>query len=188
MRVFVITPPEPVLTLAEVKLHLRAEGDDEDALIEGMMSAALGHIDGPDGWLGRAIGPQTLEARTDLRCCSDTVRLPFPPVVELVSVSYLDSGDVEQMADLDDFELLGRDLVAKGSTWPWAGGSSRREAVRIRYRAGYEDLPPAIRAALLLMVGDLYGARESFAVGVSATAVPMSTTVEALLQPYRVFG
>ena len=186
MRVFVITPPDP-LDLDEVKAHLRVEGDDEDTLIQAYAAAAMANIDGPDGWLGRAIGIQILEARCDTLTCGDCIRLPFPPVIELVSVSYLDATGVEQMTDLDEFEVMGRDLVASGSSWPWMGGSTRREAVRIRYRAGYETIPAPIKAAIMLMVGDLYRNRETVSAG-TMTQVPMSTTVENLLAPFRVFG
>ncbi|BCI70005.1 hypothetical protein SPKIRA_08350 [Sphingomonas paucimobilis] len=188
MRVFVITPPEPVISWQDVDAHLKLDGDVEQAaLVEGYVAAATGHIDGPDGWLGRSIGVQTLEARCDALTCGNCIRLPFPPVIELVSVSYLDATGVEQMADLDEFEVMGRDLVASGSEWPWIGGSTRREAVRIRYRAGYETIPAPIKAAILLMVGDLYRNRETVSAG-AMTQVPMSTTVENLLAPFRVFG
>lgn len=62
-------------------------------------------------------------------------------------------------------------------------------AVRIQYLAGYDTTPPAVAAAMLLMVGDLYGNRGTVETGVRAAAVsvPMSTTVENLLAPYRVF-
>lgn len=186
MRVFVITPPDP-LDLDEVKAHLRVEGDDEDTLIQAYVAAATAHIDGPDGWLGRAIGIQILEARCDTLTCGASIRLPFPPVIEMVSVSYLDATGVEQMADLDEFEVMGRDLVASGSEWPWIGGSTRREAVRIRYRAGYETIPAPIKAAILLMVGDLYRNREAVSAA-AMTQVPMSTTVENLLAPFRVYS
>lgn len=192
MRVFVVTPPEPVVSLADAKRHLRVDGNDEDALIEAMIAAATGHIDGPDGWLGRALGVQILEARTDFSCGS-SIRLPFRPVVELVSVSWFDRGNVEQMVDLEDLELLGSDLIAAGTAWPWSGGSTRREAIRIRYRAGYphdgnvSTLPAPIRAAILLMVGDLYRNRDTTAVG-TINKIDMSTTVENLLAPFRVFG
>ncbi|WP_347091675.1 head-tail connector protein [Sphingomonas parapaucimobilis] len=188
MRVFVITPPEPVISWQDVDAHLKLDGDVEQAaLVEAYIAAATGHIDGPDGWLGRSIGVQTLEARCDTPTCGSCIRLPFPPVIELVSVSYLDATGVEQMADLEDFEVMGRDLVPSGFEWPWEGGSWRREAVRIRYRAGYEAAPAPIKAALLLMVGDLYRNRETVSAG-AMTHVPMSATVENLLAPFRVFG
>lgn len=187
MRVFVVVQPSPVVTLDDAKAHLKVDGSDEDALIEGYVAAATGHIDGPDGWLGRAIGVQTLEARCDNLSCGSAIRLPFPPVIEPVSISYLDAGGVEQMADLDDVELLGADLTATGAAWPWVGGSGRREAVRIRYRAGYAEVPPAIRAAILLMVGDLHRNRQESIIGTISSIVSMSTTVENLLSPFRVY-
>ena len=62
--------------------------------------------------------------------------------------------------------------------------------MRIQYSAGFTTVPSAIMAALLLMIGDLYSNRQTVETGVRAAAVsvPMSTTVETLLQPYRVFG
>lgn len=186
MRVNVVTPPQPVVTYEQVVARLKLGGGEDERLdVEAMIAAATGHIDGPDGWLGRAIGRQELEARFDL-WCGATVRLPFPPVLELVSAHYLDGSNIERDANLADLELIGSDVVSAGSSWPWEGGSRRREAIRIRYRAGYEALPPVIETAILLMVGDLYRHRGTVAAG-TATAVPMSTTVERLLAPLQVF-
>lgn len=182
MRVVVITPPTAVIDVEEAKDHLEVEHDNDDAKIQGMVAAATSHVDGPDGWLGRAIGVQTLEARFSTSACY-SVKLPYPPFVDLVSVKYLGADDVERTASADDFEFFGSEMSAIGA-WPWTGGSTRREAVRVQYRAGYETLPPAIRAAILLMVGDLYRNRESATAG-TAIKVPMSTTVENLLGPFR---
>lgn len=191
MRVFVVTPPEPVVSLEEAKEHLRVDGPDEDDLILAYIAAATGHIDGPDGWLGRSIGVQTLEMRFSLlsrpACNGTAIRLPFGPVSELVAISYLDGqGDVQE-ADLADFVLYGDEVEPVGSTYPWEGGSMQREAGRIQYRAGYETLPSAIRAAILLITGDLYANRETAVVGTGAAAVPMSATPKLLLGPFRVF-
>lgn len=191
MRVFVVEPPAPVVTWEEADRHLQLDGDvSQQALVEGFIAAATGHIDGPDGWLGRAIGVQTLEARFDLfECGRHAARLPYPPALELVSVQYRGADDVLRDGAVIDFELLGEVLVPAGMSFPWEGGSLRREAVRVRYRAGYETLPSAIRAAILLMVGDLFANRETVVTGsgAGAVSVPMSTTVEALLRPFRVF-
>lgn len=187
MRVVVVTPPEPVITFEEAAQHLKLGGNlAEKALVEGMIAAAVATIDGPDGWLGRSLGVQTLQARFDAFHGSE-VRLPFGPVIDLVSVEYLDAGDEPVQADIDDLELLGAMVVPEGSEWPWLGCSTRREAIRIEYLAGYEDaIPPAARAALLLMIGDLYRNRDTTAV-VQMSSVPMSTTVESLLEPLRIY-
>ena len=61
------------------------------------------------------------------------------------------------------------------------------DALSVTYTAGYgaaEDVPAPIRHAILLMVGDMYRFTESAGPGQMAS-VPMSTTVERLLAPYR---
>lgn len=189
MRVTVVTPPNPVISFAEAAEHLRlGRNQAEKTLVEAFIAAATGHIDGPEGWLRRSLGPQTLEARFTDFVGGSLVRLPFGPVITLVAVEFLDANDDPVQANIDDFELMGNDLAAVGSSFAWEGCSTRREAIRVQYVAGYEyGIPAPIRAAILLMVGDLYRNRDTTAV-VQMSAVPMSTTVEGLLQPYRVFG
>lgn len=185
MRIVVVTPPAPVVTLAEAKAHLRVRHSDEDALIEAYIAAATAHIEGPDGWLGRSLGDQVLEAYADV--FRDCMRLPFGPVTEVISVKYLAGTGDEVVVLPGEYELRGWLLgSAFGKRWPSV--LSHPEAVRIQYRAGYADLPPPIRAAILLMVGDLYANRETAAAGSGSSAIPMSMTVEALLSPFRVFA
>ncbi|WP_404711490.1 head-tail connector protein [Sphingomonas sp. MMS24-J13] len=203
MRAVVITPPGPVVTYEQAVARLKlGGGDGERADVDGMIAAATGIIDGPDGYLGRAIGVQTIEARFDHFCHQDQLRcgeiiLPFPPLIELVSVSYIDGSGAVQTVDPSAYEMLGQTLVpAFGTAWPtprW-----QRESVRVRYRAGYpatnadppvSTVPPAIITAILLMVGDLYRFRETVMAGSAKTeAIPMSTKVETLLGPFRVFA
>lgn len=184
MRVFVVTPPDPVVSYADAVARLRLASDGEQADVEAMIAAATATIDGPGGWLGRSIGVQTLEARLDTFC--GDLKLPYPPIADVMSVKYIDAAGTLQTVSPSDYYLAGADFC-------WADGFSppatkaQREAVRIQYDAGYEDVPPNILAAILLMVGDLYANRETAVVGTVTAAVPMSTTVEALLAPSRVF-
>ncbi|TDW65355.1 putative phiE125 gp8 family phage protein [Novosphingobium sp. PhB55] len=189
MSAFVLTPPEPVVSVPDAKAHLRVLHADEDALIATYIAAATAHIDGPDGWLGRAIGIQTLEMRLPTFGNCGAITLPYPPAVDIESVAYVNAlGDSVELAS-DQYELSGGVLRP---AWPtsfpvaaWRGAAG--ETVRIRWKAGYADLPPAIQAAILLMVGDLYANRETAAVGSGSAPIPMSTTVETLLSPLRVF-
>lgn len=185
MRVVVVTPPDPALPLDLVKRHLRVEGDADNTLIASYIEAATEHLDGPAGWLGRALGVQTLEAHLDNFDCG-SIRLPYPPVIEIVSITYVDAAGVDQTIAADRYELLGPSLVpVYGASWPrprW-----QREAVRVRYHAGYAQLPAAIRAALLLVIGDLWNNRETAGWGV-VTEIPMPASVTALLTPFRVWG
>ena len=189
MRVVVVAAPELPVTWEEAKVHLRLDGDDEKVLVEALIAAAAAHIAGPDGWLGRSIGAQMLEARFDLTAVGrQPFMLPFGPVLEITSIQYLNAAGVEQTADKADIVLAGSEVSPRGGLYPWDGGSIEREAGRIQYRAGYDEVPAPIKAAILMMVGDLYRFRTTASdMNVTATAIPMSTTVNALLQPYRVY-
>lgn len=55
-----VTPPTAqVVSLQDMKEHLRVLHDDEDMLIQSLMDAAVSWMDGWDGVLGRCIMPQT---------------------------------------------------------------------------------------------------------------------------------
>jgi uncharacterized phiE125 gp8 family phage protein len=197
VRAGVIEAPEPFVELATVKAHLRVDHDDDDTLIEAYIAAACAHIDGPGGWLERAIGVQTLEVRSDTFSAPgcNTLDLPFPPVIDVVSVNYLDAEGAEQTLDAADYAVTGGYTLrpAYDGAWPTVLGYA--DAVRIQYRAGYvvdpvadplvAAIPAQITAAVLLMVGDLYQNRETTIPKDGATAIPMSTTVERLLAPFR---
>lgn len=197
-RVIVITPPQPVVTLDEAKDHLHLTQDREDAQIRRFISAATAHIDGYESWLGRSIGLQTLEARFDGSCHSDGLWLPCPPVVEVISVKFFNSDRVEQTVNPSDYELIDRTIYPISGAAPWAYARSARETIRVRYRAGYVADPEAdplvgaapddIKAAILLMVGDLHANRDTVVFGASAAEIPMSLTVERLLSKYRVYA
>lgn len=177
MSVTVITPPEAIVSLEEAKQHLRVEHDSDDAYIEGLIAVATSAIDGPSGWLGRALGEQTLEVLLD--CWPQPLRLPYPPEIEIVSVTYVDPNGAEQSWPVSEPMLYGNLPAVRGR-----GGD-----IRIRWKAGYPagKVPAGIRHAILLMVGDLYANRENGGPSASAAAVNMPVTADRLLQPFRVY-
>ena len=195
----VVTPPEPVISTAEAKAHLRVETTDDDALIAGMVAGATLGVDGPTGWLGRALGTQTIVligshfpcagALTDWRFgrgpdCEHheaEIRLPCPPVQEVKAVTYLDPIGVPRTLDPSAYALVDRFLFPlPGFAWP--ATQWRPAAVSVTYVAGYPDggLPETIKSALLLKVGALYtGRNDGPAIGQSAS--------DSMLSPLRVF-
>lgn len=81
--VLLVRPTAPVVTLDEAKAHLRVTHDDEDLLIQGLVDAAVAHLDGLDGVLGRALAPQSYEAVFDV---APSYRLPIGPVISTAIV------------------------------------------------------------------------------------------------------
>ncbi|MBR1193233.1 head-tail connector protein [Bradyrhizobium sp. AUGA SZCCT0160] len=192
MPVVVIDAPVgDLVSLDEAKKHLRVDFDDDDEYIEALIDSAVAHIDGPAGWLGRALLTQTLEWRGDEFGTCD-IRLPFPPVADLVSVKYDDDDGVEQTAPDTIYRLVGqpgapRVTLAYDETWPTVRAQS--EAVRIQYTAGYgnpEDVPAPIKHAILLLIGHWYANREPVNIGNIVTEIPM--TVRALLFPFQILA
>lgn len=189
MSVVVITPPAaPVVSLAEAKKHLRAEDfTDDDAYIESLVAAATGTLDGPAGWLGRALVTQTLEWRGDYFGCYD-IELPYPPIASVSSVKYDDTNGTEQTVSSSDYRLVGqpnkpRVALAYGASWP--STRAQDDAIRIRYVAGYgaaSAVPAPIKHAILLMVGELYEKREAAA---DAQHYELPFAVTRLLSTFR---
>lgn len=182
MRVTVITPPQPIVSMDEARAHLRVDEGEEDLLISSLIDVATAWLDGPDGWLGRALGEQVLEARLDT--WPRPLRLPCPPLLSVEAASYVDPNGVVQQ-----IPIVGG-LLDLGS-WPCVRG--REGDIVIRYRAGYvssngaSTVPAPIRHAILLMVSHLFNNRDAVTV-TAAQPAKLPLGVDALLSPFRVWS
>lgn len=196
MALRLITAPtvEPV-TLVEAKAHLRVDHSDDDTLIGLLIESARHYIDGPEGFLGRAIITQTWELVLD-EFPTNEIRIPLPPLQSVTSVIYDDADGNEQTVDAADYAV---DTASEPgwvvpSTAGWPTVFEGINAVRIRFVAGYApsiDSPPdlranvpgSIKAALLLLIGALYEHREQTIVGQATTELPWGA--EHLLRRHR---
>lgn len=179
MSTIVITPPAPVIDAATVRKRLGLTKATEDDNLTAYIAAATQLLDGPDGWLGRALGPQTLRTSgsnfpwfcgygysgymgySDAYPGSqylryEAVKLPCPPIVSISSITYVDQNGVTQTLDPSAFRLSQpRTLYpVYGTFWPSARVDP--DSVQITYVAGYADgIPPAILAAIVMGVAKL---------------------------------
>ncbi|OJU03585.1 MAG: hypothetical protein BGN87_18450 [Rhizobiales bacterium 65-79] len=136
MSLRVITPPAPIVDTTDLLI------DDSDGLRAVLVIAAVTEmIDGPTGWLGRALGPQTLEYSGWFGHCH--IRLPCPPIIKIVGVFAVDKDGVETEIDAGDYRLDDDCLIiADGTAW------DRCEKHRIRYKAGYNGMSGAAEGEL----------------------------------------
>lgn len=194
-------PADPLLDLADLKARLRFDPAStvDDAALAAFLEAATAALDGPDGWLGRALRPQSLELAVDaFPWCWDALCLPCPPVSSVDAVTYVDGNGTQRSMTSVDWTLLGRDLYpAAQGTWPSAMRAPG--AVRIRYRAGYDVAPAPIVQAVVLGVaamcalarGDVLSSETVVGVYARSWAAggdEMQTKAAmALLSPFRVF-
>ena len=65
----------------------------------------------------------------------------------------------------------------------WPAIMDTINAVRVRFVAGYEAVPPAIKQAVMLLAAHYYENRESVVLDVKPTVLPQA--VDALLYPRR---
>lgn len=161
----VAAPAVPPITLAEAKEQCRVDFSDDDALINRLIAAAVALVDGT-GELGRAMVTQTWAEWLPPQ--SGRVRLRMGPVQSLVSVQYYDANDTLQTATLADFDVrpcgdFSTVGPVSGAAWPAA--TSRTDALKITYVAGFgdgeTDVPEGIRHALLMTVAHWYERREA---------------------------
>lgn len=191
-----ITAPtvEPV-TLADAKLHMRVDGDDENGLISAFLSAATAHLDGWTGILGRCLSEQ--EWREDFDCFGAIMRLRLWPVTEITSITWRNA--VGQMATVssDDYALMSDSTGAYirfKDNYIAPGDLYQVGAVSVTYVAGYpaiepegggdpvSTVPAPIKTAIMLLAAHWYQNRE--AVSADAGAV-LPLSVSALLAPYK---
>ena len=180
-------PAEAPVTLAEAKAHLRVDHADDDTLITALIQAATAHLDGWSGVLGRALITQTWSQLFD--GFETPLRLPLP-AEEVDSVIYVDPDGESVTLDPETYQLR-QDALGSfvepvhGADWPTP--RSQTGAVSVVFAAGEprSSVPHPIKAAILLMVGDLYANREGVITG---TIVAENPTVSALIAPYRRVG
>lgn len=143
MRVITQPTVEPV-SLAEVKTQLGIQTADtgSDAIITRRITEA--RIWAED-YMQRALVTQTQEVRGDCFPHSgdvygNAIALPFPNLLSVVSIKYIDLNGAEQTISASDYVVdtyapIGFVMPAYGLAWPYP--RMQKNAVRIQYTCGY---------------------------------------------------
>jgi uncharacterized phiE125 gp8 family phage protein len=160
--------------------HANLDDNGDDLELE-MLIAALADQAGQE--TGRSIALIEWELTLD-GFPPGEILLSWPPIVEIVSVKYIDtSGVLQTLPDtqyvLDAKTLPGWLIAAQGTDWPATANSAN--AVTVTYRAGYGTAcPESIRLWICAHLAAHYRNRES--VGAKLEALPH---VAGLLDRYR---
>ncbi|MDR7034498.1 hypothetical protein [Mesorhizobium sp. BE184] len=197
MRARTIIPPDPIVTSAEI-----AGAGESDAAVDALIQAVTEDIDGPGGWLGRALGPQTLELSLD--CWPGCVKLPYGPVINVERFTYVDPDGIEH--DVAEGDYWSHDGQVGG--WIAPALSSLPAPIKITYQAGYNGehtgpVPERARQAIILSVQHLRSlsveslylkadevdgvGRKEFTLSDQASNI-VERTCERLLSTLRVFA
>ncbi|TIX89195.1 head-tail connector protein [Rhizobium sp. P44RR-XXIV] len=171
---------EPV-TLDEAKRQLHVDFDDEDDYIDLLIKAARNHV---EKYCNIRLGTQSVDLKCDAWC--DFARLPVAPVQSIDVISYIASDGTSATLASSEYELRSEDLEgeivrAYGKQWPVIQPGSR---ITVSAIAGYDDVPTAVKLAMLLLIGHWFDNREAVTTDQKGLAdTPMA--VDALLSNHR---
>jgi hypothetical protein len=120
MQIIITSQPGLLVSVDEAKVALGESGNDRDALIEGLLWAAQGELDGPKGWVGVTVAQQGVEARFD-SFDDQPIRLPGGPIIGDVLITYLDRSSDSQTLDAAGYIVAtdGALSLAAGASWPY---------------------------------------------------------------------
>jgi len=176
-RAVLIAPPvEEVVSLQECKAALGIATSDQDQLLQNAIWAAVDNLDAASGSLNRALRKQTWELQ--LRSFNDrrqgvrpfnnpmAIPLPYPPLLQVLSVKYLDATGVDQTLMLGNgYRVLGlgapleRQAIAPPFRGTWPVARVDDASVRIRFTCGYDEetnvMPRQLKSAVCLAARDL---------------------------------
>ena len=179
----VLKPAEiEVVSLVEVKAHLRLDHSFEDDYLLMVIQAATQSV---ETYLGKSLISRTWQLLWQpAKGGGDglvEIKLPYPPLIEIISVHKVLSGGRKQPLKRYGLETM--------TSMPKLIYAAAGEAVEVIYRAGYGDypknIPASIRQALLVRIADFYENRCS--TGFEAK-VGQDGMFKDLLAPYRSVG
>jgi hypothetical protein len=204
MPLQLVTPPidEPV-TLAEAKLHLRVDFDEDNALILALISAARQAAETITGrqfitarWkmvLDRFAGQEGManSCESNFSLPNHAILLFKCPVQTVTSIQYLDMNGVMQSMPpahyvLDTACEPARVTPVFGQIWPVS--LPQIGAVNVTFDAGYgspQDVPEGIKSWIKIRVGSLYAHREEMSV-INRGRVDPLPFIDGLLDSYKV--
>ncbi|SDP92471.1 phage conserved hypothetical protein, phiE125 gp8 family [Phyllobacterium sp. YR620] len=178
--VLVKAPTAAPVNLADLKKHVIASDfTDDDDILQMYLDAAVNHMDGYSGVLGRALMTQEWAVQAcEWRAC---FTMPMKPV-KGVALKYFDEANVERIVPDTSYRLSGETLWLD-SSFTRPSLYARGDAISVVFTLGEDDpadVPAAIKAAILLMAAGLYANREQ--IGGQAYENP---AFDLLISPYR---
>jgi uncharacterized phiE125 gp8 family phage protein len=170
---------DSVITVADLKEHLRVDHSDEDTLITSLRAAAISWI---EDYCNTRLGDVTAVGYLDFFY---NARFPVGPVNSITSVTYTDAnGDTQTLAAAKYWY----DIKTKSARITFDNVPQLYDdtfhAVQINMNVGYAeaDVPEPVLHAIRLLVGHLYENRQQVT-RTKLNELPLG--IHSLVSPYR---
>ena len=175
---------DTIITVADLKSHLRVTHTQEDTLIGAMRSAAIAWV---EEYCNIKLGSYT--ARGYLPGFYNSY-IPIGPVTAITEVKYQTTADKDYDTDLSTLgaTLWYTDIISQPARIAFRDYPQTYDyaltPVVVSFTAGYSTMPTPVIHALRLLVAHFYENRQEEITG-SITA-RLKFGLEALLNPYRI--
>lgn len=174
-----VPPLQAPVSLEQVKEHLKIETNAEDSLLNSLILAATEVI---EGYLNRSLITQTWQLTYDQPPFESFIELSRAPIQSIEGVTSYDSSNQALLLEAEKYFLNNERLILNdGEAWP--SNLRCHDGLEVVYVAGYganpEDVPEAIRQAILYQIGAFY---EN-----SCCDDEITRLAKTLLAPYRIF-
>lgn len=187
MRAYkVITPAVAnVVTLSEVKSHLKVDTTADDTLITNLISAAQASC---EEYTNRLFIRTTLVQYSDN--WNGISELFKSPVKTITNIKYYDTDNVLQTLAASVYQIDKAYMPTRVALQPdqsFPSVANRINAIEVTYDVGEADaanVSDGIKQAVLLTIGHWYQNRESVVIGRISTEIPM--TSKYLLDQYKI--
>lgn len=164
------TPPDEaeilnILSVSTFKAEHRITNNAENTRIEHAIKEAYHRLDGPSGWLNRAVLTQTWKGV--LERWDDRIEIPLPVLQSVDSIRYRAQADgawtvlSTDVYGIDLYGLVGKVYRKKDQSWPDVY-SDEPGAIEITFTAGWGTgaqvlaAAPGMRKALKLLAGHYF--------------------------------
>ncbi len=184
-------PAANPVTQSEAKLHVRVDHDDDNDLIDGIITAATHYC---EVYTARQFVTATYVMTMD--AFPAVFYMPKPSLITVTSITYLDGSGDSQTLDTDVYtvdvaRVKGRIVRAFAKVWPVTQRAIN--AVTVTFTAGYgaaAAVPNAAKSPILMYCSDLYEHRsagtEFTTSGRGVGQVMPNPTANAMLDTIRV--
>ncbi len=182
-------PSVEPLSRTEVKNHLKVDFTSDDTLIDALIQAARETVEEITNL--KLIDTTIEETFEGFPCTSQehpfaSLKLTFSPLDSVTSVEYQETAGTYTTLSSGSYTVHDYQkpaVITPAYSLSWPSTIIFPESVRVTYVAGYgtsaSDVPEALRAAMLLMIGHWYENRQD-------TVRRMPTQAEWILKKYRI--